>query len=114
MTINFDHYRRSNFDSPPRQTIMQEKQYDVFNNPKRIVQGRNEDSYVLSMLNSSEMIKQEVAQRTAYGSSFRRTARQSLNEVSPKVGSLEIRDYTIPRPQLKVGSEAYVDTYSPF
>jgi hypothetical protein len=41
MTINFDHYKRSNFESPPRQTIIQEKQYDVFNNPKRIFKGRN-------------------------------------------------------------------------
>jgi len=35
-------------------------------------------------------------------------------EVSNKIGSLENRDLSIPRPQLKVGSKSFVDTYSPF
>jgi hypothetical protein len=36
------------------------------------------------------------------------------NQVSPKVGSLETRDYTIRKPLLKIGKQSYVDTYSPF
>jgi hypothetical protein len=36
------------------------------------------------------------------------------SEVTEKVGSLDRRDYTIRRPQLKIGSDSFVDTYSPF
>lgn len=35
-------------------------------------------------------------------------------DVSPKVGALETRDYTIRKPQLKIGTNNYVDTYSVF
>jgi hypothetical protein len=36
-------------------------------------------------------------------------------EVAGKVGALPQRDYTIPRPLLKIGNkDSYVDTYSPF
>ena len=35
-------------------------------------------------------------------------------QVSEKVGSLASRDLTIPRPQLKVGTNSFIDTYSPF
>jgi hypothetical protein len=34
-------------------------------------------------------------------------------EVTSKVGSLNTRDYSIPRPQLKVGSNSFIDTYTP-
>lgn len=48
---------------------------------------------------------------------LRRTMQHSQlihGEVANKVGAVEFRDYTIPRPQLKIGSSSYVDTYSPF
>ena len=35
-------------------------------------------------------------------------------DVSPKVGSVETRDFSIRKPQLKVGKVDFVDTYSPF
>ncbi len=35
-------------------------------------------------------------------------------DVSPKVGALERRDYTIRKPLLKVGKKEFVNTYSPF
>jgi len=50
-------------------------------------------------------------------SSLRKTMQYSQllhGEVAGKVGSVDFRDYTIPRPQLKIGSNSFVDTYSPF
>ena len=35
-------------------------------------------------------------------------------QVSPKIGSVEIRDYSIKKPQLKIGKTDFIDTYSPF
>lgn len=41
------------------------------------------------------------------GSGYRR-------DVTPKIGTVEFRNYGIKRPQLKVGKSDIVDTYSPF
>ncbi len=38
----------------------------------------------------------------------------SQRDVSPKVGALETRDYSIRKPLLKVGKNDFVNTYSPF
>jgi hypothetical protein len=35
-------------------------------------------------------------------------------EIADKIGAVSTRDYTIPRPQLKVGKSDFIDTYSPF
>lgn len=51
------------------------------------------------------------------GSEIRRTLNRLLQyqpEVTSKVGSVDYRDYTIYRPQLKVGTNNFIDTYSPF
>jgi hypothetical protein len=34
--------------------------------------------------------------------------------ITSKIGAVETRDFTIPKPQLKVGKSDYIDTYSPF
>lgn len=40
--------------------------------------------------------------------------RNNKSDVSPKVGSVEYRDYSVKKPLLKIGSNNYVDTYSIF
>lgn len=35
-------------------------------------------------------------------------------EITAKIGATTNRDFTIRRPQLKVGSNVFIDTYSPF
>lgn len=35
-------------------------------------------------------------------------------EVTPKVGSVDVRDLSIRRPQMKVGKTDFIDTYTPF
>jgi hypothetical protein len=35
-------------------------------------------------------------------------------EIALKIGSVEGRDFTIKRPQMKIGKTGFVDTYSPF
>jgi len=69
------------------------------------------------MINSSETTKQEVARRTGYESFFRSPLNNSLMlqpEVALKVGTSDKRDYSIPRPLLKIGNNSFVDTYTPF
>lgn len=36
------------------------------------------------------------------------------SEVAPKIGSVDVRDYSIRKPQMKVGQTVFIDTYSPF
>lgn len=47
-------------------------------------------------------------------SNFSYSLRNNKSQISPKVGALDIRDYTIRKPVLKIGSNDYVDTYSVF
>lgn len=35
-------------------------------------------------------------------------------DVTPKIGAVEFRQYSIKKPQLKVGKSDIIDTYSPF
>ena len=84
----------------------------MLNNPKISYHGRNEDNYFAKMQGEA---KGKPAQTDL--SVLRKTMQHSQllhGDVTNKVGSLEIRDYTIPRPQLKIGSNSFVDTYSPF
>lgn len=46
--------------------------------------------------------------------SFNRSSFRDIDNVSPKVGSLDVRDYAVKKPILKIGSNNYVDTYSIF
>lgn len=50
--------------------------------------------------------------RSSNTSSF--LIRNNKSEVSPKVGSVDYRDYSVKKPLLKIGSNNYVDTYSIF
>lgn len=118
MGINFEHYRRSNFSPVRKGSLVEEREWDVLNNHKSMVGGRNEDNYF------SNMIKEGFSDRKSGGmgssrldASFRSTLSNTLTfqpEVTGKVGSIDRRDYTIRRPQLKVGSNEFVDTYSVF
>jgi hypothetical protein len=109
MAVNHHHYRRDYHALPGRPA--EERLYDVLNNPKQLFSGRNEDSYFLGM-------KEEGAGSPKAGQdSLRKTFTHFLAfqpEVTGKVGSTSFRDYSIPRPQLKIGSRSFVDTYSPF
>ena len=74
--------------------------------------GRNEDNYFVKMYDQSPEKPEPVST-----SALRKTMQHSQllhGEVAGKIGSLTHRDYTIPRPLLKIGKDSYVDTYSPF
>lgn len=110
--VNFDSYRRTNYRSLPKHSIREERYFDVLNNPKTIYNGRNEDNYFVKMQGETIAKPQDTNL-----SILRKTMQNSQllhGEVASKVGSVDFRDYTIPRPQLKIGSSSYVDTYSPF
>jgi hypothetical protein len=111
MSVNHHHYRREGFEQPHRGSAAEERHFDVFNNPKQLFSGRNEDHYFLGM-------KEEGSQSPKGNQeSLRKTFTHFLAyqpEVTGKVGAINYRDYSIPRPQLKVGNQSYVDTYSPF
>ena len=49
MSVNFSQYQRSNYSSLPKTTHKEERFYDVFNNPKQLFTGRNEDHYFINM-----------------------------------------------------------------
>ena len=53
MNVNFDHYRKSNLSMTERKDHREERFYDVFNNPKRVFRGRNEDCYFVHMQRES-------------------------------------------------------------
>jgi hypothetical protein len=84
----------------------------VLNVARPIFQGRNEDKYLSSMKREDSYGKNEGSP-----SAFRKTLTHLMRfqpEVTAKIGAVPSRDYTIPRPQLKVGKADYIDTYSPF
>ena len=77
-----------------------------------VYEGRNEDSYFVKMQSLTIDRPRELDLPA-----MRKTLQvgQLLHgEVAGKVGAIEYRDFSIPRPQLKVGSKNFVDTYSPF
>jgi len=78
MTVNFDHYKKNSYMRPKRLSLIEERHFDVLNNPKRIFNGRNEDKYFLDHINATETVKNEVAIKTNYGSSFYSPLNRSL------------------------------------
>jgi hypothetical protein len=91
---------------------IEERHFDVFNNPRQQFYGRNEDHYFNSMIKEDAVRGKDVQ-----GSQLRQTFNHFLMyqpEVADKVGSTNSRDYSIPRPLLKIGKDSCVDTYSPF
>lgn len=112
MTGQFDLYRRQHYASAARPTQLEERRWDVFNNPRQTHGGRNEDCYFRQMQSYCPQ-----PQRPTDPGILRRTLQLSQllhGEVADKVGATNMRDYTIPRPLLKIGKEITVDTYSPF
>lgn len=62
------------------------------------------------------MVKSDISVRDKTDP-FRKTLTHLMKfqpEITSKIGWTESRDYTIRRPQLKVGKNDYIDTYSPF
>ena len=118
MSTNLDHYRKLNFNALPKSSIMEQRHYDVLNNSKTIVGGRNEDAYFVDMIREGDWDRRQGGMgRSRLDSTFRSTLSHSLGmqaEISSKVGAVNERDYSIFRPQLKVGSNQFVDTYTVF
>ena len=83
-------------------TIQNARMEAIYNNKSQLV--NKSDTYDC---NSSRM-------SDSRDSNFGNRIRFNKSEVSPNVGALERRDYTIRKPVLKVGSNNYVDTYSVF
>lgn len=64
-----------------------------------------------------EKVKNQAPFHTNYGAGFFSPLNRSLmlkSDVTEKVGSTDIRDYSIRRTALKIGTNSFVDTYSPF
>jgi hypothetical protein len=49
MSVNHHHYRRDHYNPGSRVSAIEERHYDVLNNPKQLFTGRNEDNYFLGM-----------------------------------------------------------------
>jgi hypothetical protein len=74
--------------------------------------GRNEDKYYSSLTREDSNGK-----NNGWPSTFRKTLTHLMRfqpGITSKIGAVETRDFTIPKPQLKVGKSDYIDTYSPF
>ena len=112
MTVNFEHYKRDKFQPARKGSHIEERTFDVFNNPRQQFEGRNEDHYFMNMIKEDSVLG-----RDAQINPLRKTFNHFLKyqpEVTDKVGSTNVRDYSIPRPALKIGTNSFVDTYSPF
>ena len=75
---------------------------------KKITYADNNNNF---MVRSKFSQGSEVTGKIGWENRFRST---SIAEVSPKVGSVEFRDLSIRKPQMKVGKPDFIDTYSPF
>lgn len=107
---NSDFYRRELYQSAKKDSKPSENNLDVLNNPKRTILGRNEGHYYSS-------ITRENSSSSSKDTPMRKTLTHLMKfqpEIAAKIGATSTRDYTIPRPQLKIGSNFCIDTYSPF
>ena len=96
----------------PMNSFEREKDYDIFN--------RKKDSYISIQNSRMESLynnRSELSSRSSRPDALEKESRVRLRKVpnvTPKIGSVEFRDYSIRKPALKVGSNSYVDTYSVF
>jgi hypothetical protein len=142
MKRSYNQYKKSNFSPPSKEQVLEQKSYDVLNNPRSgFTTRRHEEKYYKTMIqdqmgiaevnrsksefnksSSSYFIVDNFGASSSHSSVMERKLKSTLNwtqenqrDVSPKVGALTTRDYTIKKPLLKITNPAsYVDTYSPW
>lgn len=104
----YDYFRRSEQKPRIRETRQQWEKFDVFGREKKITfadGNRMQHRMSLAMDVTAKVGWMEKGRSTSFGSS---------TEVAAKVGSLDTRDFSIRKPQMKIGKTDCINTYSPF
>ena len=96
----------------PRKPIGEDRNYDVFNKKKAVYLTLQEDTRSVLYPNRSEIYPLPSKEITGKVGEDSRSFTKPKDHVSPKIGSVDSRDYSIRKPLLKIGTGGYVDTYS--